>query len=109
MSESTVILTTDNFDETLKNTEGAVLVDFWAEWCGPCKAVAPILDEIAAENQGKITIAKLNVDDHPQISARFGIQSIPTMMVFQNGEPAQPPIIGARPKAQIIEALKNFL
>jgi thioredoxin 1 len=85
-----------------------VLVDFWAEWCGPCKMVAPILDEIAEEHEGKIRIAKLNVDDNPEIARRFSVMSIPTLIVFRDGQEAAR-IIGAKGKGQLVQELNAFL
>jgi thioredoxin 1 len=80
--------------------QGVTLVDFWAPWCGPCKMVAPVLDELAVELAGKATIAKLNVDDHPETPGAFGIMSIPTMILFKDGKPVNK-LVGALPKAQI--------
>jgi len=80
MAESTITLSDTTFDEEIKGASTPVLVDFWAEWCGPCKVIAPILDEIASEQEGRLTVAKLNVDDAPDIARRFGVMSIPTTM-----------------------------
>lgn len=77
-------LTNKNFDSVIGN--GTTLVDFWAEWCGPCKMQAPVLDQLGDKYQGKVTVAKLNVDDEPSIAARFGVMSIPTLVVYKNGE-----------------------
>jgi thioredoxin 1 len=84
-SPQIVHLTDDSFDETIKNAQGPVLVDFWAAWCGPCKMIAPYLDQIAGEVEGKATVAKVNVDENGDLTARFGIRSIPTLVVFKNG------------------------
>jgi thioredoxin 1 len=92
---SSINLTTSTFDETVGASNVPVVVDFWAEWCGPCKMVAPILDEIATENAGQMTIAKLNVDENPDIAMRYQVMSIPTMIVFNGGE-AVHRIVGAK-------------
>ena len=84
-SPQIVHLTDDSFDETIKHAQGPVLVDFWAAWCGPCKMIAPHLDQIAGEVEGKATVAKVNVDENGDLSARFGIRSIPTLVIFKEG------------------------
>lgn len=85
MSEQIVHVTDDNFEQEVLNSDVPVLIDYWAEWCGPCKMIAPILDELAAEYAGKVKIAKLNIDDNPNTPPKFGIRSIPTLMVFKGG------------------------
>ena len=85
-----------------------VVMDFWAEWCGPCKQIAPILADIATEQQGKITIAKLNVDENPDLAMRFNVMSIPTLIVFKNGE-AVKRLVGAKGKGQLLQELAEFL
>ena len=86
----------------------AVIVDFWAEWCGPCKMVEPILEEIAGEYSDKLVLAKLNIDENPQSAADYGVMSIPTMIVFKNGQKAKT-IVGARPKHQMLKELAEFI
>ncbi len=108
MAEGIVTLTTNTFDETIASSDTAVVVDFWAEWCGPCKMIAPILSEIAKENVGKITIGKLNVDENPDLAMRFNVMSIPTLLVFKNGEVAKR-LVGAKGKGQLLQELDEFL
>lgn len=101
-------LTQDNFDQEVGQFGGTVLVDFWAPWCGPCRMVAPIVDELAKEYQGKAKIAKLNTDEAPDIAGRYGIRSIPTMLFFKNGQVVQQ-LVGAYPKTKIVEKLQSAL
>ncbi len=101
-------LTDANFDETLVGADTPVLVDFWAEWCGPCKTIAPILEQIAEERKGSITIAKLNIDDNLQTQARFDVMSIPTLILFKGGEPIAR-MVGAKGKGQLLEELDRYL
>ena len=108
MAGSITNLSTATFDETVQGSTEPVIVDFWAEWCGPCKMIAPILEEIAGEQAGKLRVAKLNVDDAPEIARRFEVMSIPTLLVFRDGEPAKR-IVGAKGKAQLLEDLADFL
>jgi thioredoxin 1 len=108
MATGIVNLTSDTFDETVSGATGPVIVDFWAEWCGPCKMIAPILEEIAAEQAGKVTVAKLNVDDAPDLARRFEVMSIPTLLVFSDGE-LRKRLIGAKGKGQLLEELNEFL
>ena len=96
------------FETDVLQADKPVLVDYWAEWCGPCKMIAPILDEIATEQAGKLTIAKLNVDDNPDAARRFDVMSIPTLIVFQDGEPKKR-LVGAKGKGQLLEELSEFL
>ena len=103
-----ITISDDNFDEAVGLSEIPVVVDFWAEWCGPCKVVAPILDEIASANSGKLKVAKLNVDDNPRTAQRFQVMSIPTLLLFKNGE-AQARIVGARSKTQILSEFEPHL
>lgn len=104
MSDKVVTLTEATFDEVINASEEPILVDFWAEWCGPCKMVAPILDEIAEEQEGKVTIAKLNIDEHQSIPMRYNVMSIPSMLLFKDGEVTHT-VVGAKSKAQLIEEL----
>jgi thioredoxin 1 len=104
MSEKITNLTDATFDEVVNGSAEPVIVDFWAEWCGPCKMVAPILDEIAEEQEGKLRVTKLNVDEAPGVAQRFGIMSIPTMLLFRDGE-VERKIVGAKGKAQLLAEL----
>ena len=104
MSDKVSQLDETTFDELINSSAEPVVVDFWAEWCGPCKMVAPILDEIAAEQEGVVKVAKLNVDENPSVAQRFGVMSIPTMLVFRDGE-VDRRIVGAKGKAQLMEEL----
>ena len=108
MAGPTITLSATTFDEEITSSSTPILVDFWAEWCGPCKMIAPILEEIATEQQGKLTVAKLNVDDAPDIARRFGVMSIPTMILFDDGEPATR-LVGAKPKAALLSELAEYL
>ena len=108
MANNINALSDATFDEVIKSAEVPVLVDFWAEWCGPCKMVAPILDEISQEHGEKVQITKLNVDDNPDVARRFDVMSIPTMIVFKDGEPTKR-LVGARGKGQILEELSDYL
>lgn len=101
MSSPNVKIATDqNFESEVINSSTPALVDFWAEWCGPCKALAPLIDELANENAGKINVFKLNVDDNPDIAAKYGIRGIPTLLFFKNGKVANQSV-GVSPKANL--------
>lgn len=104
MSDAVTNLTEATFDEIVNSASAPVVVDFWAEWCGPCKMIAPILDEIAAEQGDSVKITKLNVDENPSIAQRFGVMSIPTLLVFRDGE-VDKRIVGAKGKMQLIEEI----
>ena len=99
-----IALTAATFDTTLASTDQPVLVDFWAEWCGPCKMMSPILDQLATEQAGRATIAKVDVDSFPDLQARFGIRAIPTLIVFKNGQPVNT-ITGVKSKSFLEAAL----
>jgi thioredoxin 1 len=101
MSDNVANLTETTFDEVVNGSAEPVIVDFWAEWCGPCRMVAPILEEIADEQTGKVKVTKLNVDENPAVAQRFGVMSIPTMLVFRDGE-VDRRIVGAKGKAQLL-------
>src|SRR5205809_4309948 len=104
MADSTVHLTEANFDDEVKSHQEVLMVDFWAEWCGPCRAIAPTLEEISRESSGKVTLAKVNGDDNPGLAARYGIRSIPTILFVKQGKVADQ-VIGAVPKAKLREKL----
>ena len=104
MADAALHLTEQTFDETLSTHEGVMMVDFWAEWCGPCKAIAPVLEDLARESSGTITLAKVNVDENPALAAQYGIRSIPTILLVKQGKVADQ-VIGAVPKSQLKKKL----
>ncbi len=108
MSDAILTLTSSTFDEVIGSSTEPVIVDFWAEWCGPCKMIAPILEEIAVEQKGKLKVAKLNVDEHPDLAMRFDVMSIPTLIVFRDGQVAKR-MVGAKGKGQMLADLGEFL
>ncbi|AEB11165.1 thioredoxin [Marinithermus hydrothermalis] len=101
-----IVVTDQNFDEVIK--EGLVLVDFWAEWCGPCRMVAPVMEELAREYAGKLTVAKLDVDANPNTAMRYRVMSIPTIILFKDGEPVEV-MIGAQPKRNFEARIQKYL
>jgi thioredoxin 1 len=103
-----VTVTDASFDADVLNSRKPVLVDFWAEWCGPCKIVAPILEDIAGEQSEKLTIAKLNVDENPYVAQRYGVMSIPTLVLFVDGAEKRR-LVGAMPKRNILRELDEYL
>jgi thioredoxin 1 len=105
---NTVNVTDDSFEADVLKSEKTVVVDFWATWCGPCKMVAPVLDEIAGENADRLTVAKLDIDANPATARDYQVMSIPTMIVFQDGKPVKQ-IVGARPKAALLSDLADYL
>jgi thioredoxin 1 len=100
--------TTDKFEADVLKSDKPVIVDFWAEWCGPCRMVAPVLEEIANEYQGKIVVAKVNVDNEPTLAEQYNVTGIPLLGIFKNGEMVKQ-LVGARPKAAIVAELAEFL
>jgi thioredoxin 1 len=108
MAEGIATLTDTTFDEEIGAASEAVIVDFWAEWCGPCKMIAPILEEIAGEQAGKVKVAKLNVDDNPDVARRFEVMSIPTLIVFKDGQPVRR-MVGAKGKGHLLQELSEYI
>jgi thioredoxin 1 len=106
VSDNIVYVTDASFDQEVLNAEGPVLVDFWADWCGPCKMIAPILDEIATEYAGKVRVAKLNIDENPGTPPKFGIRGIPTLMLFKGGN-VEATKVGAVSKSQLTAFLDS--
>ena len=100
--------TSDNFNSEVIMSKQPVMVDFWAEWCGPCKQIAPTIDELAKEYEGKATIGKVNVDHHPDIASEYGIRSIPSILLFSNGK-VQQQIVGSVAKNELSDALKQLI
>ena len=97
-----------DFDKDVLNAEGPVLVDFWAEWCGPCKQLSPVLDEIASEMKDKLTVAKVNIDQNPEAPQKYGVRGIPTLILFKNGE-AVATKVGSIPKSKLVEWLESVV
>ncbi len=107
-STNTITVNDENFDKEVLQSDIPVLVDCWAEWCGPCKLVGPTVEALATDYTGKIKVAKLDVDDNPGAAGRFGVRSIPTLIVFKDGE-AQETAVGARPKGQLAELIDQYI
>jgi thioredoxin 1 len=108
MGNNTVDVTDATFDADVLKSDKTVVVDFWATWCGPCKMVAPVLEEIAGENKDKLTVAKLDIDANPETARNFQVMSIPTLIVFQDGKPVKQ-IVGAKPKVALLSDLADYL
>jgi thioredoxin 1 len=108
MADAVQTLSTATFDEAVGASDIPVVVDFWAEWCGPCKMIAPMLEELASEQAGKVTVAKLNVDENPELAMRYNVMSIPTLLVFKDGDVAKR-LVGAKPKSALLQELSEFL
>ena len=104
----TITITDDNFDEEVLKSDKPVLIDFWATWCGPCKMIAPIVEELVDEYEGKAKIGKLDVDNNQQTAIKFGVRSIPTILIFKDGK-LKDTIIGAVPKGQIVQRLNSAI
>jgi thioredoxin 1 len=105
---ATKVVTDETFEKEVLQSNKPVVVDYWAEWCGPCRMVSPVLEEIASENSEKIDVVKLNIDENPKVAQRYQIMAIPTMNVFQNGEVVKQ-IVGAKPKAALLRELAEFI
>lgn len=105
---SAISVTESNFTEEVLNSEVPVLVDFWAPWCGPCRMVAPVVEEIAVQYEGELKVVKVNTDENPQIASQYGIRSIPTLMIFKDGEKVDM-VVGAVPKSTLSNTLEKYL
>ncbi len=107
-TEKVTVITKNNFEEEVLKSDKTVLVDFWAPWCGPCRAVGPIVDELASEYDGRAKVSKLNVDDEGEIAAKFRVMSIPTLMIFKNGDVVEK-VIGARSKSELASLIDKHI
>jgi thioredoxin 1 len=103
-----IVVTDASFQADVEQSNGVVLVDFWATWCGPCKMIAPIVEQIASENEGKITVGKLDVDTNGQTAMKYGVMSIPTLILFKNGQPVER-LVGYQPKERLMAKIKPHL
>mgnify|MGYP001202832455 FL=1 len=108
MSENTLEITSENFDDTVIKSDIPVLVDFWAEWCGPCKQLMPTVEKIASDYKGKAIVAKVNVDNYSDIAAQYNVRGIPNLLIFHSGEP-QEQLVGNVPEKQITDILNKFI
>ncbi len=108
MSDTVASVTSDNFEETVLRAQNLVMVDFWATWCGPCKIVSPVVEELAKEYEGRVLVAKVNTDENPDLASRYNIRGIPTLMFFKDGKVADQ-IVGAVPKAQLKSKIDSLL
>lgn len=107
MGQHTVELTDDNFKQEVLDASQGVLVDFWAPWCGPCRQIAPLIDQLAEQYSGSVKVGKINIDDNPTVTSQYGIQSIPTLMLFKNGEIAET-FRGMPPQAKLEQAIQGL-
>ena len=105
---SSIKVSDEDFETSVLKSKGPVLVDFWAEWCGPCKTIAPALEEIAGDLAGRVTVAKLNIDENPQTPTKYGVRGIPTLMLFKDGQLAATKV-GALPKSQLAEWVESVI
>ncbi len=108
MTNTNLIVTDKNFNDDVLQSETPVLVDFWADWCGPCKSIAPVIEDIARDYDGRLKVRKLNVDDNPESTSNFGVRSIPMLAVFKNGE-VQETLVGVQPKAKLEQMIKQYI
>lgn len=108
MSDQVLVLSQDNFEQEVMQSDQPVLVDFWAPWCGPCRMITPVVEELAQDYQGKLKVGKINVDENQSIAGKYQVMSIPTLIVFKQGEPAKR-MLGYQPKESLEDSLKEFI